>query len=96
MFVDVAPNPMEEFEQLLPWKCTPLFLTTLCQAPEVFTVRVMLGGPRPHDLHGVMVPHDFLSPDPCHWGLAKGNAMFRVWCAQKLGSNGYRNLDRDA
>jgi hypothetical protein len=47
--------------------------------------------PRPHDLHGAMVLHSFLSPGPPHWGLTKGTALFWGWCAGKLGPNGYRN-----
>jgi hypothetical protein len=50
------------------------FLIVLSQAPKVFTVRVVRGGggvweltcPRPHDLHGAMVPRDFLNLDPPH------------------------------
>jgi hypothetical protein len=43
-----------------------------------------------------MVPRGFLSPDPPHWGPTKETAQFHVWCAQELGPNGCRNLDRDA
>jgi hypothetical protein len=50
----------------------------------------------PHDLHGATVSREFLSPDPPHMGPAKGAALFRIWCAQELGSNGCRNLDKDA
>jgi hypothetical protein len=35
-----------------------------------------LAYPGPHDLHGATVPHGFLSPDPPHWGPAKGAALF--------------------
>jgi hypothetical protein len=42
-----------------------------------------------------MVPRDFLSSDPPHCGPTKGTALFWVWCAQKMGLNGYGNLDRD-
>jgi hypothetical protein len=55
-----------------------------------------LVGSGPHDLHRAAVPHDFLSPDPPHWGLTKGDDLFWVWCAQELGPNSYRNLNRDA
>jgi hypothetical protein len=43
-----------------------------------------------------MVPRGFLNPDPPHWGPAKGTALFRIWCAQELGPNGCRNLNKDA
>jgi hypothetical protein len=42
------------------------------------------------------MPRGFLSLDPPQWGPTKGAALFRVWCARELGSNGCRNLDRDA
>jgi hypothetical protein len=50
------------------------FLIVLSQAPKVFTMRVVQGGagvrelacPRPHDLHGAMVPRGFLNPGPPH------------------------------
>jgi hypothetical protein len=49
----------------------------------------------PNDLHRIMVPRGFLSPDIPYWGPAKGAALFWVWCARELGPNGCRNLDRD-
>jgi hypothetical protein len=55
-----------------------------------------LACPGPHDLHGDMVSHGFLSPDPPHWGPTKGTALFWVWCTQELRPNGCRNLGRDA
>jgi hypothetical protein len=65
------------------------FLTASSQAPKVFTLRGMPGGggeggvreltfPRPHDLHGGTVPHDFLSIDPPHWGSVKRAALLWV------------------
>jgi hypothetical protein len=63
------------------------FLTASSQAPKVFTLRGMLGGeggvreltcPRPHDLHGGTVPHDFLSIDPPHLGSVKRAALLWV------------------
>jgi hypothetical protein len=76
------------------------YLTTLSQAPKVLTCVACRGVrelacPGSHDLHGAAVPRDFLSPDPPHWGLAKRAALLRVWCAQELGPNSCRNLDRD-
>jgi hypothetical protein len=72
------------------------FLTASSQVLKVFTVRGVPGGPGPHNLHGAMVPRGFVNPDPPHWGSTKGTALFRVWCAQELGPNGCRNLDRVA
>jgi hypothetical protein len=80
------------------------FLTMASQAPKVFTLHGVPGGggvrelayPRPHDLHGATVPHNFLNPDPPYWVPAEGAALFWVWCTQELGPNDCRNLDRDA
>jgi hypothetical protein len=79
------------------------FLTAPSQALKVFTLRGMprggvqeLASLGPHDLHRAMVPRGFFSPDPPYWGPTKGAALFWVWCAQELGPNSCRNLDRDA
>jgi hypothetical protein len=50
----------------------------------------------PHNLHRDMVPRGFLRPYPPYWGPAEGAALFQVWCAQELGPNSCRKLDRDA
>jgi hypothetical protein len=42
------------------------FLTAPNQAPKVFTVCGVPGGPGSHDLHRAMVPCGFLSLDPPH------------------------------
>jgi hypothetical protein len=75
---------------------TSEFLTAPSQAPKVFTLRGMPGGLESHDFYGATVPCGFFTPDPPHWIMTKGGALFQVWCAQELGPNGCRNLDRDA
>jgi hypothetical protein len=77
---------MEEFERLLPWRRMP---------PGGGGSVLELAYLGPHNLHGATVSHDFLSPDPPHWGPTKRATLFWVWYAQELGPNGCRNLDRD-
>jgi hypothetical protein len=87
----VAPLEMHGFRFLTALVRPPK--SSLCVSCQGVRELACLGT---HDLHGAMVPHDFLSSDPPHWGPTKGTALFRVWCAQKLGLNGCENLNRDA